>query len=156
MNNFITNSEKKQLKTRLAQLISSSTELKFLVGFFYFSGIRELYQSLKNSPDTILRVLVGLNVDTSLYGLHEYAHSEEASDEEKAYEFLDSIKKSLPTDEFDTENSYEQIKFFVDLIKTERLIIKKTYQPNHAKLYLFKLAEVGRQALFITGSSNLT
>ena len=46
---FITNDSDKKLKDRIAELITHSKELKFLVGFFYFSGIRELYNSLKNS-----------------------------------------------------------------------------------------------------------
>lgn len=156
MNNFITNSPQTQLKTRLTQLITKSTELKFLVGFFYFSGIRELYQSIKENQNVIVKVLVGLNVDKTVYGLHEYSDSEEASDEEKSFQFLQSVKRSLPNEEFDTAEFYEQIKFFVDLIKNDRLILKKTYEPNHSKLYLFKLDEIGRPALFITGSSNLT
>ena len=48
---FITNESNKKLKDRFAELIGHSKELKFLVGFFYFSGIRELYNSLKNNPD---------------------------------------------------------------------------------------------------------
>jgi len=44
------------------------------------------------------------------------------------------------------------------LIKSDKLIIRKTYEPNHAKLYIFKLEQdqVGKNTLFITGSSNLT
>ena len=48
MNNFITNNKAKSLKKRLVELIQKSKELKFLVGFFYFSGIRELYKGLKS------------------------------------------------------------------------------------------------------------
>ena len=44
---FINNTENKILKERISQLIGISKELKFLVGFFYFSGIRELYKSIK-------------------------------------------------------------------------------------------------------------
>jgi len=40
--NFITNSPTKHLKERLLELISESRELKFLVGSFYFSGLKEL------------------------------------------------------------------------------------------------------------------
>jgi len=46
---FITNESNKKLKDRIAELIGHSKGLKFLVGFFYFSGIRELYDSLKNN-----------------------------------------------------------------------------------------------------------
>ncbi|MFN3740705.1 MAG: hypothetical protein ACK4TF_08570 [Thermodesulfovibrionales bacterium] len=42
MSNFITNSPTKLLAKRLLELLSKSKELKFLVGFFYFSGLREL------------------------------------------------------------------------------------------------------------------
>jgi hypothetical protein len=69
---FITNDSDKKLKDRIAELIGHSRELKFLVGFFYFSGIRELYDSLKNHPDIRLDVLVGLNADKTIHGLIEY------------------------------------------------------------------------------------
>ncbi len=40
---FITNSERSaNLKERLRKLITTSYELKFLVGFFYFSGLSSL------------------------------------------------------------------------------------------------------------------
>lgn len=146
------------MKKRLVELIKKSEELKFLVGFFYFSGIRELYEGLKNNKDVSLKVLVGLNVDAQNYGLIEYAEKEKFSDEEKAYKFFDSIKKSLNTENFDTEEFYEQITYFIKLINEGKLIIRKTFEPNHSKLYIFKLNDdqVGRKKLFITGSSNLT
>lgn len=158
MANFITNNEKSDLKKRLIELIQKSEELKFLVGFFYFSGIRELYQGLKENPNTAIKVLVGLNVDYSNFGLIEFSENEQLSDEEKTYKFFESIKKSLNTEDFDTKEFYEQVRFFVELIQKDKLIIRKTHKPNHAKLYLFKLEQnqVGRKNLFITGSSNLT
>ena len=159
MKNFITNSREESLRKRLVELIQKSDELKFLVGFFYFSGIRELYKGLKEKPDQKIKVLVGLNVDATNYGVLEFAaQDDQSSDEEKTYKFLRSVKKSLNTDNFDTEEFYEQVRFFIQLIRDDKLIIRKTYNPNHAKLYLFKLEEsqVGRKNLFITGSSNLT
>ena len=159
MNNFITNNEAKDLKRRLIELIQKSVELKFLVGFFYFSGIRELYKGLKENPNQKIKVLVGLNVDATNYGMIELAdQDEQISDEEKTFKFFESVKKSLNTENFDTREFYEQVKFFIQLIRDDNLIIRKTYSPNHAKLYLFKLEEgqVGRKNLFITGSSNLT
>jgi len=159
MSNFITNSGAENLKKRLIELISRSEQLKFLVGFFYFSGIRELYRGLKDNPDVNIKVLVGLNVDKVNFGLLEYADSEkELSDEERCYRFFESIKKSLNSEYFDKKEFYEQVRYFLDLIRKDRLIIRKTYNPNHAKVYIFKLQEeqVGRSNLFITGSSNLT
>ena len=45
---FITNTEEKNLKNRLQTLIKNSSELKFLVGFFYFSDIKEFYKIHKS------------------------------------------------------------------------------------------------------------
>lgn len=159
MSNFITNNNSKDLKNRLIELIQKSDELKFLVGFFYFSGIRELYKGLREKPGQSIKVLVGLNVDVTNYGVLEAAvKDDQSSDEEKTYKFFQSVKKSLNTENFDTQEFYEQVRFFIELIRQDKLIIRKTFKPNHAKLYIFKLedGQVGRRNLFITGSSNLT
>ena len=162
MNNFITNSQTSNLSRRLSELIVSSEELKILVGFFYFSGLRELYIPLSKNPKVIIKVLVGLNVDKLNYELVEYADAEDRSgrlsNEDIQNKFLASLKKSINSDKFDHKDFYEQVRFFVELIEQNRLIIRKTLKPNHSKLYIFKLQpeQVGRKSLFITGSSNLT
>jgi superfamily II DNA or RNA helicase len=159
MGNFITNSKDRSLKERVSKLVLNSYELKFLVGFFYFSGLRELYQSIAKNEDVILNVLVGLNVDSLNYGLIEYAIERGKRSSKEIFEgFLDSLKKSINTDHFDTKEFYEQSNFFLNLIKSGRLNLRKTLEPNHSKLYLFKLKDnqIGRDKLFITGSSNLT
>ncbi len=158
-NLFITNSETKKLKARLVELINSSKELKFLVGFFYFSGIAELYKALKNRDDLTLKILVGLNVDKNIHGLIEYSDKnyEELQGYEKAELFLESIERSINSREFDTREFYEQVPFFISLIENGRLRIKKTQDPNHSKLYFFKLKEGQfKSSVFVTGSSNLT
>lgn len=158
-NLFITNSKTSELRKRLTELIGSSHELKFLVGFFYFSGITALYESLKNRDDLVVKVLVGLNVDKGINGLVEYSDEEyeKLRGCEKVDLFIESIEKSINSKEFDTRNFHEQVPFFIDLIEKNRLIIRKTQNPNHAKVYLFKLKdELVRPYIFITGSSNLT
>ncbi|MGB9668720.1 MAG: hypothetical protein ACPL0D_07360 [Thermosulfidibacteraceae bacterium] len=76
---FITNESEKSLEKRVKQLIERSSELKFLVGFFYFSGIKVLYETLRNLYTTgrlgeeFLKILVGLNVDGGVYGIYEGA-----------------------------------------------------------------------------------
>ncbi|MCS7151091.1 MAG: helicase-related protein [Endomicrobia bacterium] len=162
MKNFITNSQTDNLKHRISELIKNSEELKFLVGFFYFSGLKELYISIKQNPEVALKILVGLNVDKINQQIVEYADLEDKSghlsNEEIVNKFLSSIKKSINTENFDNKEFYEQVKFFIELIKNDKLIIRKTLRPNHAKLYIFKLKQnqVARNTLFITGSSNLT
>jgi len=79
MKNFVTNSDAENLKKRLSEVIISSEELKFLVGFFYFSGLKELYIPLVKNSSVILKILVGLNVDKLNYQLIEYADSEDQS-----------------------------------------------------------------------------
>lgn len=156
---FINNTGNKILKERISQLIGISKELKFLVGFFYFSGIRELYESLKQNPDVVLKVLVGLNVDKQVYGLNEYGISGKLDGHRHQLLFKDSVIKSINSDEFDNQEFYEQAKFFIQLIIDNKLIIRKTREPNHAKLYYFKFQDahaVHKPCCFITGSSNLT
>jgi ERCC4-related helicase/HKD family nuclease len=157
---FISNDSNKKLKDRLTELIEHSKELKFLVGFFYFSGIRELYDSLKNNPEVQLDILVGLNADKTVHGLTEYGDTAKGlTDKDKFERFLISISRSINTDNFDNEEFYKQSLFFIEAIKQDRLRIRKTCDPNHAKLYIFKLkgdAAVVKKSLFITGSSNLT
>lgn len=156
MKNFITNSGK-SLSGRLKELISHSKELKFLVGFFYFSGIKELYEGLKDNPEVIIKILVGLNVDLFNHKLIEYSEDGNLSGDDKINNFFSSVKKSINSDEFDNREFYEQIRFFLKLIADNRIIIRKTYIPNHSKLYLFKLERgQAKSELFITGSSNLT
>ncbi|ODN30536.1 helicase-related protein [Fervidobacterium thailandense] len=159
MTNFITNTQTKQLKKRLAELISGSDELKFLVGFFYFSGLRELYEALKNNPHVVMKVLVGLQVDRTIFGLIEHPGIDgKPSFGELQRAYLQSLRNSLNSEDFDTRDFYEQAKFFIDLLKSGRLVIRKTREPNHAKLYIFNLSktQIVRNKVFITGSSNLT
>ncbi len=161
---FITNNREKELTLgeRIKNLISASEELKFLVGFFYFSGWTELYEAIRERieryPDLKIKILVGLKVDVINGRIIEVGTQEDKSKSNKEIreEFINSLKKALNTEEFDTEEFYNQAKFFIKLSKEGKLQIRKTRESNHAKLYCFKLKEISRPALFITGSSNLT
>jgi len=157
---FITNEKTKTLKKRLTELIEHSEELKFLVGFFYFSGWSQIYNSLKDRDDLEIKVLVGLSVDKKLYSILEYAREgDNLTGEEKADDFFESLKIAINSEQLDNEEFYRQVDFFVKLIEEDKLRIKKTQEPNHAKLYIFKIKEHLKgiaNCKFITGSSNLT
>ncbi|MGJ1379238.1 MULTISPECIES: helicase-related protein [Sphingobacterium] len=163
-NNFITNNKQtKTLKGRLNTLISISDELKFLVGYFYFSGWSDIYLSLQRNPQQKLKLLIGLQVCNYLGNIIEYAEQQEenSSMDEEFQKYLVSLGFALNNEEMDTEEFYNQVRFFVQMIEENRLEIRKTENPNHAKLYLFHLnedqAEIqGMSGQFITGSSNLT
>lgn len=157
---LITNDSNKKLGKRISELIKFSEELKFLIGFFYFSGIQELYESLKANQSVQIKVLVGLNVDRTVHGLFEYADDMKGlTGKEKFDNFLTSISKSINSDDFDTKEFYEQSSYFINAIIENRLILRKTHDPNHAKLYIFKVEEEYKElkkSSFIVGSSNLT
>ena len=161
MSNFITNQhQQKTVAGRLRALVEHAAELKFLVGFFYFSGWAELYKSLRDREDISVKLLVGLEVDELLGRTVEHSNTRaERTGEESVDEFFDSLGKALNNEQMDTEGFYSQVGFFLEMIESGRLEIKKTRDPNHAKLYLFKAsAALGgwNAARFITGSSNLT
>lgn len=162
-NNFITNNKThKTLKGRLNTLISISDELKFLVGFFYFSGWQELFENLKKNENLTLKLLVGLQVDQILSKIVEHgSQEEEQSQDDQFNQFMTSMGNAINNEEMDTEAFYNQVEFFLQMLNEKRLIIRKTENSNHAKLYLFRLnkeqaAIQDMEGQFITGSSNLT
>ena len=59
---FITNTKTRTLKKRLEQLIEHSQELKFLVGFFCFSGWRQSCACFLQRDDLQVDVLGGWGV----------------------------------------------------------------------------------------------
>lgn len=68
---------------------------------------------MKNNPQVILKVPVGLNVDKGIYGLIEHGSNNRGlSDDERLYEFFTSIKNSINTEQFDNREFYEQVRFF--------------------------------------------
>ena len=101
---FITNDKEQSLKKRISQLIEHSEEMRFLVGFFYFSGIRDLYEAIKKNPKNQIDILVGLNVDRHIYGLVEYGDKEKGLSREEAFgRFLESVRKSLTNHDLDNQ-----------------------------------------------------
>lgn len=159
MSSFITNS-RGSLKDRLSELVDNSKELKFLVGFFFFSGISELYESIKGQKDISIDVLVGLSADRGIHGIQEFAdNTTRLTQKEKVERYFDSIRKTINSNDFDNKQFYEQIHYFIDLICTGKLRIRKTLNPNHAKLYIFNIKDSLaslKKSFFITGSSNFT
>ncbi len=151
------------MQTRLQKLIPVSQELKFLVGFFYFSGWQEIYNYLQSNTEINLKVLVGLSVDKTVSGtLIEVGNFQENQSREEVFsDFITSLGKALNHLDMDTEIFHDQFDFFIKLIEEGRLEIRKTQKPNHAKIYLFayntaKADETEKKGQLITGSSNLT
>lgn len=157
MQNFITNTNDKSLRKRLHELIVYSKELNFLTGFFYFSGVDEIFTPITKNKDLTIKILVGLQLDRMNYEVIETAGTDNLSNDRLFLNYVNSLKMYTDTDDFDKEETQNKFNYFLSLLENGQLEIRKTFRPNHAKLYIFKLREkIPREALFITGSSNLT
>ena len=113
------------------------------MGFFYFSGWKEVYESLKANPDIHVKLLIGLQVDQLLGRLSSVVEhgnqSPSLSHDDIFQEFMASMGKAINNEEMDTEPFYKQVTFFLEMIETGRLEIAKTAEPSHAKLYFLNI-----------------
>lgn len=158
---FITNKDN-VLSDIINAILPKCDHAYFLVGYFYFSGFAELCEQLK---DIKLRILVGLEVERNIInGIKEVENfvSEKKSRGQIREEFYNSFVDIYNnTDFFDSEEQIEKFKLFLEKLDNGTLEIKKTAEPNHAKMYLFQNMEsetiMGTfPGTMITGSSNLS
>jgi len=162
-NQFITN-QKKFLSEVINNILPSAEKVYFLIGYFYFSGFKELYKNLR---DKKIDILIGLDIEKGF--LNKFKEFEIITQIE-SYKSKKDIRLSYyknfieffnNTDYFDSIDKQEAFKIFVKKLEDGSLRIKKTLNPNHAKLYLFENKEEYSQGGFfpgtiVTGSSNLT
>lgn len=147
------------LERRLTELIGHADQLDMLVGFFYFSGVKVLAEALRDRPNLKMRVLVGMDAEFAVGQLVEVIAKGGGDSQEAVQErFYLSMKKIMGSAAVDTQAFHERVGIFIDLLKTKRLDIRKTRDPNHAKLYIFGMDEtqVGNRKYWITGSSNFS
>lgn len=160
--NFITNQNNRFLSEIINGILPKCDESCFLVGYFYFSGFAELYQQLRYKN---LRVLVGLDIERDMINrirevdYHSMMNLTRA--EVKQNYFASLVDLFNETDYFDSKEQEEAFKVFYEKIKDGSLQIRKTKEPNHAKMYLFEnreeFSECGSYpGALITGSSNLS
>ena len=158
---FITNQEK-FLSEVINNILPSTQKLYVLVGYFYFSGFEELYKTIE---DKEVKILIGLDVEKDLLNkIKEVEFIQELN--LSRGKIKDNFNKSFvsifnDTDYFDSEEKQNAFRLFLKKIKDGTLEIRKTIQPNHAKLYIFKHKEEYSQGgvtpgVVITGSSNFT
>ncbi|MCD4817831.1 MAG: helicase [Candidatus Cloacimonetes bacterium] len=158
---LVTNQEE-FLSEIIDSILPSSNNLYFLVGYFYFSGFEQIY---KNISDKQTKILVGMNIEKNISNkIKEFTIIQEIN--QSRLEIRKTYYKSFveifnDTDYFDSEEKQEAFRLFINKIKDGTLEIRKTENPNHAKLYLFEHKEELNQnglnsGTMITGSSNLT
>ena len=144
-------------KTRLEDLLRNADEMKCLVGFFYFSGIKALHDAIADNPKLKLKILVGLEAEEHMGKIIEYAGKSNLDTSSSVDEYMDSLKKVVSAGCQDDKTFYERYSIFIQLLKENRLEIRKTREPNHAKMYLFSLKkDQVYPNVWLMGSSNLT
>ncbi|WP_301827766.1 MULTISPECIES: helicase-related protein [Bacteroides] len=158
---FITNKDL-ILSDIINSILPKCDNAYFLVGYFYFSGFVELCEKLKNVN---LKVLVGLEVERNIInGIKEVenfttSNKSRGQLREEFYKGFVDIYNN--TDFFDSEEQIEKFRLFLEKIENGTLEVKKTSDPNHAKLYLFQNREEENvcstfPGTMITGSSNFS
>lgn len=165
----ITNDGENTLSAALKDMLPNCDRVDALVGYFYFSGFRDLHKEL---ADKKIRVLVGMDIDRKIVekisaikdvDLDSYLTDDQTSSRAGIKENYFTVFSRVfnDTDHFDDEEAQSAFKIFLDKIKDGSLEIKKTAKANHSKYYILhnrsELASKGRTpGLVVTGSSNLT
>ena len=80
MSFFITN-QNKLIKDTINDVLPSSDQLFFLVGYFYFSGFQLLYKNI--TLEQKLKILVGLQAESRISNYIEFSSSKGFPDAQK-------------------------------------------------------------------------
>ena len=144
-------------------LPSKAKSMDFLVGYFYFSGLQEIYKHIEDKP---MRILVGMDMEHDLLQRTKefdfFAQNTSSSREQKKQGFYEQLVHLFnESDYFENDDQAEAFRIYYQKIKDGSLEIRKTKDPCHAKMYIFtykdELSEDGADpGTVITGSSNLT
>lgn len=169
MSSTIDNTWSNTMANALKAFLPTTENIDILVGYFYFSGFKEVYQELS---DKKIRILVGMDMDEKLIpvlsrkqpqNLYEMRSSDkEASlidEEDKYFKVLSGIFND--TNWFEDTESLNAFKVFVSKIEDGSMEIKKSIQPRHDKLFIFHYKTENTKNWYqpwsvITGSSNLS
>lgn len=158
----ITNTGTNTLSSSLKNILPNCDRIDALVGYFYFSGFKDLHHELR---DKRIRILVGMDIDKKIiekvstlksFNLDSYVVETSISSRSGAKDdYIENFSRIFnDTDYFDNEESQAAFEIFLGKIKDGSLQIKKTAQPNHSKFYI--LHDKIENGVVIMGSSNLT
>lgn len=164
MSQFIRNNNGESLSTIINNLLPKTKAMDFLVGYFYFSGMKEIYQNIEDKP---MRLLVGLEMDRNLLSnTAEFDFFAKSNNHSSNFEIRNEYYRSLiklfnESNYFENDETAEAFRIYYTKIKDGSLEIRKTLDPCHAKMYIFAYkddyAENGETpGTVITGSSNFT
>ena len=141
-NSFITNKDK-YLSDIINGILPKTNAVDFLVGYFYYSGYKQLSDQLK---DKHVRILVGLDIDIRMAkyvceveNFRQHLQSRGVLKDEYYAQF---VKAFNDTDFLDTKEKMEQFKMFYSKILDGTVEIRKTLEPCHSKMYLFAYNDI--------------
>lgn len=158
----ITNIGTNTLSSNLKTILPECDKIDALVGYFYFSGFKDLHDELK---DKEIRILVGMDIDKKIIekvstlkelNLDSYSIDTHITSRSSVTEdYIENFSKIFnDNDYFDNEESQKAFEIFLNKIKDGSLKIKKTATANHSKFYILHNKNGG--GIVIEGSSNLT
>lgn len=176
MASIIDNRNKTMLES-LKNSLKQAESVDILTAFFYFSGFNALAEDLK---DKKIRILVGNTIDPNAiqdlcnavkdspdelletYAVRGYNRFNNSQKKNSYVEsFINLFNKSALSEEFDSTDSQQVFKMFLNKIKDGSLEIRLTATQNHAKAYILtnkpEYSCFGDQkGVVFTGSSNFT
>ena len=166
---LITNVGSNTLSAALKDILPNCDRVDALVGYFYFSGFRDLHKELQSKK---IRILVGMDIDMRMIekisalkdaNLDSYLTdakiSSRAGVKENYFEIFSRVFND--TDYFDDTEAQEAFKSFLGKIKDGSLEIKKSAKADHSKFYILHnkpefSANGISPGIVIEGSSNLS
>lgn len=126
---FITNQNDagtKKLGDRLAELMGHADQLDMLVGFFFFSGVKVLYDAIKARAAMKMRVLVGMEAEMAMGNLVESLRKDGDNSANAIKDrFFESMRKIVGSAEVDTKAFHERLDLFVEMLESQRLELRK-------------------------------
>lgn len=163
---FLTNEQSgNSLAERVTALAKSGAKFDFLVGYFFFSGFCEICKDLEEKP---LRILIGMDAEVDVNNcICEFAkvsgeNSTAPSKVSIRNRFFETLKNAIDkADVLDSAEFESSYRLFVKKLESGTLEVRKTEEPNHAKMYLFYLppgatASGLDESKVIVGSSNFS
>ena len=154
MTTLINNQTKESTVKSIADnILPSCDELFFEVGYFYFSGFKQIYKQLENKK---INIMIGIGYDSKI---SQILNSNLAIKDS----YFDYLKNDINnTDILVQKDDQESYNMFVKKIKNGSLKIKCWKEKNdHSKTFVFKYSEKYSQnnltpGIVLAGSSNLT
>jgi SNF2 family DNA or RNA helicase len=158
---FINDSQ--NIGEQIKQYIKRSKVLDFLVGYFYFSGFKEIYENLE---DKQVKILIGMDLEKDLKNVfkevYNFKDNKGVSRKDIKDQFYESLRFFInENDYFDSIDNQKAFNLFIAKLENGSLEIRKTKNPTHAKMYIFEYKddlkiEGSSEGAIIIGSSNLT